>query len=326
MNQPSPRINKLLITVTAVVVLTISIHSIVTRQPLFAGNSQNTPSGQTGGVTVQRNALVKTDTDTDGDGLANWEEDLRKTDPNNPDTDGDGTYDGEEVKTNRDPLVKGPNDEVVTGTASAETSDDTTYEGDPDSLTNQLSKNLITNYLNFKQNDAYTPEIGNELASSIAHDLEQIATTNNVYTVGQLTTFPYNKESIAQYGKTLAQMQMSFLENNAKIQSAEPTTYLNAVSVSYINYSKNLMNIQVPVDLAVTHTKLANGFYTIGTSIQELNAYEKDPTLAVVALRKFQDAQTEQENLILSIITYFSDNGILFDDNTLAQLVWYGQN
>ncbi len=44
--------------------------------------------------------------DTDGDGLADPNEERRGTDPNNPDTDGDGASDGDEVRFNyTDPLV-----------------------------------------------------------------------------------------------------------------------------------------------------------------------------------------------------------------------------
>lgn len=50
--------------------------------------------------------------DSDNDGLKDWEEQIYKTDINNPDTDGDGTSDGAEIKQNRNPLVRGPNDKV----------------------------------------------------------------------------------------------------------------------------------------------------------------------------------------------------------------------
>lgn len=50
------------------------------------------------------------DTDSDHDGLKDWEETIFRTDAKNPDTDGDGTYDGEEIAENRNPLKKGPDD------------------------------------------------------------------------------------------------------------------------------------------------------------------------------------------------------------------------
>jgi len=51
--------------------------------------------------------------DNDNDGLKDWEEELYKTNPNNPDTDADGYLDGEEVNSGHNPLVKAPGDEIV---------------------------------------------------------------------------------------------------------------------------------------------------------------------------------------------------------------------
>lgn len=54
--------------------------------------------------------IINAKTDSDGDGLADWEESIQKTDPNNPDTDADGYLDGEEIASGYDPLKPAPND------------------------------------------------------------------------------------------------------------------------------------------------------------------------------------------------------------------------
>jgi len=51
--------------------------------------------------------------DSDNDGLADWQEELYRTDPNNPDTDNDGYLDGQEVDLGRNPRVEAPADESV---------------------------------------------------------------------------------------------------------------------------------------------------------------------------------------------------------------------
>ncbi|MEO1086952.1 MAG: hypothetical protein AAFY88_22175, partial [Acidobacteriota bacterium] len=56
-----------------------------------------------GGGGAQEVRLWRVQPDNDGDGLANGDERLLGTDPNNPDTDGGGRTDGQEV------LVDGTN-------------------------------------------------------------------------------------------------------------------------------------------------------------------------------------------------------------------------
>lgn len=51
--------------------------------------------------------------DSDNDGLKDWEEELYRTNSNNPDTDGDGYLDGEEVDSGHNPLIKAPGDKLT---------------------------------------------------------------------------------------------------------------------------------------------------------------------------------------------------------------------
>ena len=53
-------------------------------------------------------SLADMKVDTDGDGLTNWEEFQRQTDPTNPDTDGDGRSDGDEFNQGFDPTSPTP--------------------------------------------------------------------------------------------------------------------------------------------------------------------------------------------------------------------------
>lgn len=57
--------------------------------------------------------LPPVEDDVDNDGLSNSEESYWETDIQNPDTDGDGFLDGEEVVSGKDPVIKAPNDTLL---------------------------------------------------------------------------------------------------------------------------------------------------------------------------------------------------------------------
>lgn len=78
------------------------------------------------GEKVSRIEVDASQIDSDRDGLKDWEEMLRGTNPQNPDSDGDGTSDGEEVAKGRNPLLAGPNDFIKEKIAVIKPSDQST--------------------------------------------------------------------------------------------------------------------------------------------------------------------------------------------------------
>jgi len=67
---------------------------------LFLNKNSNLKNKNLAGINVLKNLLLGEAhfeyTDSDNDGLLDWEEKLFGTDPQNPDSNGDGTLDGEE--------------------------------------------------------------------------------------------------------------------------------------------------------------------------------------------------------------------------------------
>ena len=90
--------------------------------------------------------------DSDNDGLKDWEEALWQTAPNNPDTDGDGAKDGAEIAAGRDPLKKGPDDQLTLESAST-----TPKITKPLTASNQFSRDLFTRYVTLKQTGSGDP-------------------------------------------------------------------------------------------------------------------------------------------------------------------------
>ena len=116
MNEIPVKIKVLLGGMTAVAAfIIVSVFINIDSLSYLKANVLNTLDESTQGQSQETNKKSSdyfNESDIDQDGLFDYEEPLYGTDPLNPDTDGDGFLDGEEISSNRNPLIKGPNDEL----------------------------------------------------------------------------------------------------------------------------------------------------------------------------------------------------------------------
>lgn len=314
--QKSPS-NKIVYIFLGTVIVIIAIIVVDHIRKSFSNNTAQTTEQSRPILTVKREASANK-ADSDGDGLQDWEELLHHTDENNSDTDGDKTSDGAEVAANRDPRKAGPNDSMD------QTYDDNLFYADykENTLTDQLSRNLASNLLNFKQADAYTPEVGDQLVNSVVTDVQKITALQDIYTSANLQTISSaSPELITTYATKFATQQSAFLRATADLKNANHSTYISAVAENYKAFSRALINIQVPVTVAKAHLGIANNFYNIGIALEEINASASEPTVALMAIGKFQKIEESQPSLYLEIGTFIENNDIIFT-NEEARIFW----
>lgn len=263
--------------------------------------------------------------DSDGDGLFDWEEILRKTDPTNPDSDGDGTIDGTEVKEGRDPAVAGPDDAI--STPDLEQLDPNNipdiYEHYTDgTISAQLANNFYRNYFEYGGAANYATELEPALIATLIDGVDDITDLENKYSALELQTFFFNKEQVREYGNEFAEIQKSLLEQLGVLQNNSPESYLNSISTLYHNTSERLMDIEVPKSLSELHTEVANNFYKVGISISQINTeYQTDPIKSLFAIQNYNTALASQIEIYTTIANYFKDNDILFDEDE-AGIFW----
>lgn len=319
MEMPSKKVSILLILVVLVVTATIS--SSVYFKGADADNIilQSDPNDPDNLLVAKNNKTIEI-TDSDEDGLADWEETLHGTDPNNKDTDGDGANDKEEIDSGRDPLEVGPgkppsNDFIVL--------DKPIYENYVEgTLSDRVAKNLATNFFQFKYNDTLSSSNAEELVNAISSSVEQITDTPNTYNFDRLRIAKNpSKEEIKFYGNSLATLQAGFMESLIAVNSiTDSKQHLASVAQVYRNFSTQIINLTVPETIAQTHLNLANNFDLIGQQISSLKDSEKDPVLGLFAVQTYQSAHNQQAVLYKTISNYFKQNGILFDNNDVGSI------
>lgn len=230
--------------------------------------------------------------DLDNDGLKNWEEDLWKTDPNNPDTDGDGTLDGDEIKENRNPLVKGPDDIFIVKDLSLD-------NNFGENLAKDIGENLISEYLFLKNNDLLNEKNKEILIENIVGDkLNLIRTENNekIYSIDDIvTTKKEDLDTLTEYSLALKRVLSKGmkLENEASIlerslNNNDPVI-LDKLDISIKTYEimgEELLKLIVPESFVENHLKAINSIKNINYSVKNMKLVFENPlkTLSTLSL------------------------------------------
>jgi hypothetical protein len=201
-------------------------------KPSFIGYKNKTP--------ISFNATstwVSDNTDTDTDGLPDWQEYLYGTDPLNPDTDEDGTNDGDEIRLGRDPLkantVKSggePNDYIDSAILTEEQQLTESYSQlNP---TQKISRNLISNII------ASTPTTGK---------IDQ-------YTINSLVEKTIQEIPKIEYSVLTKESDLNLIERDGPNETKE----LSAYATQYYKITENYRKI-INADLGIINDYLIDG-------------------------------------------------------------------
>lgn len=246
--------------------------------------------------------------DNDRDGLMDWEEALWGTDHTNPDSDGDGTLDGDEVSQNRNPMISGE-DEIATTT---DTGNYVPQETDPNSLTSKIARSIFENVTETSSIDAYSPEVGAQIAAQIAQAAANAAQPQIVFNIGDVKTISQpTKADIKAYGN---ETMRHILENMRDVY-LDPSAYedLGVSARGFRAIAEDLAQMPVPAQIAGTHSKIVNNYFNIYEALEYVYYYKKDPAQALLALRTYSDIAQEQPRQFMVVEDYLKANGIIYN-------------
>lgn len=214
------------------------------------------------------------ETDTDSDGLKDWEETLWNTDTANPDTDGDGTSDGDEVAIGRDPNVAGPND-VYDASATIDIS--------PQTLSEEVAQRLLVDTLSGRD-----PE---SIATDLSESITSRAQTYTPLTIEGIIVVAGGTDALIRYG---GQVDTAFAQARANTDVTIPTSddltnpstlnTLAQVGVVYQSAYSNLRGVAVPSEVATHHLNLINALGAGATHLSTVESLLVDPALGLAGL------------------------------------------
>ncbi len=308
-NVPSNKVGIILVLVVLIVSLTI-----------FGTKFKLNPQGEKELKNIELLVERKTQEgfkseDTDQDGLSDWLEELYGTNPNNKDTDGDGTIDGDEVSKDRDPLIKGPNDPLVTRKDLINTEADPT-KFTPGTLTDKVSVDLFQQYILLKKQGTLTAEEETKMLENISKNAVEQSSLTKKYTDKDISVVGSTKQSIAAYAERVAQIATDTFILMDSYKNLGDIVYLQKVGEAYIQYADSLSNVSVPDVSKDIHLVLINHIYQTGIFFEKLAGAEKDPVASIVITTQYRASEVSEVELYTTLANYFKSNGIIFDTDS----------
>ncbi len=287
---PSALFKKRLIVISAIVIILILVPKIW----VFIASKIKTHR-----ITDSEAAVIAA-TDTDGDGVYDWQEKLWGTDINNIATFGvpDATY------------IKNKQTELTTN--------DTATDNKTDILSKQLfaTVNAIKASATLNPSDSY---------KEIADNVAQFVTDNPnpdvvVITSKDITVVPNNPTNKKLYAKSIGNLSDTYFGNNTKIGTETSILYyalinedpahlpdLDPIISDYETLAKKLSVIKVPELTVADHVQLVNALYAISSALTETKSLFSDSVIGIRGVVGYNKTATELDTIIDRLQTYASN-------------------
>ena len=285
---------------------------------------QYTADKEKSSLTVVPEQTNKLDTDTDGDGLKDWEELLWKTDPNKMDTDGDGTPDGEEINLGRNPLKAGPNDKI-SDKEDLVAKEKAVSDSNQNTVTAVYAKQFLTEYLSLKQQKGeLTDEDKNNLVERLMNNIKTLAVADK-YKISDLKiSNDTSQESVEKYAEW---MKAIFIDAKMPKMSESDvfTILLNSVKEKnfknielgvkslnkYVVLNKEVTRLllmpTIPENLFKNHIEIANGFNNIALAAENMAIVQNDPVKAMMGQKLYNEQMIRIYNAMKNLQEIFNE-------------------
>lgn len=259
-----------------------------------------------GQLAVAGNATHVAETDTDGDGVPDWEESLWGTDPNKADTDGDGTPDtrGSSTATNwRD----------VSATVLASTTETT-----GGNVTTVATQELLGTYMSrvAQQNSAtLSPE---EQAQLVEDAIRKSATNFAPPTLSatDLTVVPSSPAAGKKYSIAMTVILSDLLSGAAHdyelmrdLTTEQKTDAVSGLKRSVDHYGQiieRMRSVTVPQDALINHADMVTALMGYSYMIESIGNMDRDPVKAAAALQLVVQYDQSLTNAITLLGRYMS--------------------
>lgn len=254
------------------------------------------------------------ESDSDKDGLPDWKEALYGSNLDNPDTDKDGTRDGDEVRMGRDPIKPAPNDELNQFVDMRFATSESDILG--------LKKEFFAKFL--AERAAEIREV--TLRDVVQKNLDATKFQPRYQVVDMKVTSDSSVEALRTYGnefgKLINKYQMSrhrqetdILLDGMKSKSTEVLRELQYPATSYLNFSKDLRELTVPMAVLKDHLTIVNSYDIMGRSLLALQELYTNPIQGAAGYEGYTKYRMDVITGYAGIIRVFGEFNVVFAEN-----------
>lgn len=270
--------------------------------------------------------------DADSDTLKDWEEELWKTDPQNPDSDGDGALDGEEILLGRDPLKAGPNDLLDRETVEKKTTSGG-GAGRELTLSEQIARELFAQYMAAKQSGKpFTAENEKQILLHFFDNSPPLKTAVR-YNEKDIVASAGGAEGLHAYGNGLAAILLKYssaesenelvtLQEAVDEEDESKLEKLKSRRVAYQEALADLLVLPTPKEIITLHLDLLHALAAMEAGVGGMELIFKDPVRSLETIGQYPQGLDQFYNTVSAIGNFLIEKKIEFGANEAgAQLI-----
>lgn len=251
--------------------------------------------------------------DTDLDGIADWEEILLGTNPENADSDGDGVLDGEEFKS----IKQYPNFSAEVENAGAIYGLGLGgFTAWTDNYTDSLFRQAGARYGIANESGTIDGKTQLAIVDSLTQGFPRALP--EVKYVPSKIPLAENSDSKTT-GEYFAKVIVAF-DKNKKIYESDPVNLINswldtedevyldellALQNSFFSLTEEVAKLAPPKELAQTHQELLNNLYQTGVVLGSLKDASQDPIKGMLITAQYVHVKNKRAFIIGGMLSYY---------------------
>lgn len=217
---------------------------------------------------------------------------------------------------------------VATQTNTPETS------GVATTITDQVAKNLVGNYLVLKQNDALSQKSAEDLVNQTLSSIEKSANSETVNI--KLLTIPDNGiQTITDYGHNLGNLlkrnrptyktsEMDVVKEALQTNNKDKLKELQPIITFLKNFSREMRLVIVPQKFVKSHTDMILGIEGAILGLEETSFVLDDPVRGLKGLQIYGQGAVLLSRALGSNINYISSNKIEYKQGSGGYYLLHG--